>query len=728
MEGLVRGACTLAFAVVLFFAALAGAAGAQDVSCSQNGSDQGFSQTVKESGDKDAEKKSLSKGKKKHSKNAGSSKKKDSKKVQAQTNNVFQLGQVEVFGNEAQSRNTTVDRIYSNQMLLLDADNVATAANLAPGVTLSFGGQRNEENIYIRGFGPQEVPIFLDGVPIYDPYFGYPPLAEFATYGISEMVISKGFTSVLYGPNTMGGAVNLITMKPQKEFEANGGSGYGSGNTYHGYMNFGTNQGLWYFEGGGSYENQDYFPLSGAFTPTTMTGPGGVLGYQGDGDRINSAFDDWQGHFKLGFTPNDTDEYAISFMRLQEQKDAPPYVGTDPNDMSHWWQWPSWEFQDLHFNSTTGVYDKTYVKTTAFYDTYDNELQSFTNDDYNVIKSPPGYSFDSFYNDYTYGASVETGTKLLSYNDIKFAFHFKDDVHNEWETTPATATTRDEDRTYSFGAEDTIDFTRKLYSIVGISYDELQTVEAPGFPLLSTNAWNPQIGLFYKLSDTATIHASVEDKSRLPTLMERYSYSLKPGLPNPYLKPERATNYEVGYKDLLLGKLSLEATAFYDNVHDFILDVPTTTPAPGGGVYYMNQNVGHIDFSGVELGVNGELFPHLKGGMNYTYLQYVNVDNSLLITDLPHNKVFAYLQYFMPVKGWSLLGSVEYDTDRYSDSGYAPAVATAYTLVNFKEIYEIYPGVTLEAGIDNLLDENWELTEGYPLAGRTFFVQMLFKY
>ena len=668
--------------------------------------------------------------------------------TEARKNKVFQLGEVEVFGNALEDKNTTVDRIFSEEMLLLDANNVATALNLEPGVTLTMTGQRNEEEIYMRGFNIRDIPIFLDGVPIYDTYFGYPPLAEFTTYGLSEMVVSKGFTSVLYGPNTMGGAINLVTMKPQKEFEVNGGSGYGSGNSYHGFANFGSNQGKWYFEGGGSYENQDYFNLPDSFGATKLPGSSPVA-YQEPGRRINSGFDDWIAHGKIGLTPNATDEYALSFMRLEETKGSPPYAGTDPHNSASFWIWPDWDFQDVHFNSKTSICNDSYVKTTAFYDTYDNSINSYNNVNYNTIIPTKGSIFQSSYGDYSYGASMEAGTKLIPYNSIKAAFHFKDDVHTEWETIGFPSPygkERDEDRIYSLGLEDTIDFTKRMYAIAGVSYDWMSTLEVETthepVPLTSYNSWNPQLGLFYKLTDTGTIHASVEDKSRLPTLQERYSYSLKGGEPNPFLRPEKATNYEVGYKDLLFGKLNVEATAFYDNVHDYIISVSTNdiyTISPLQ-YYTQNQNVGHVDLSGIELGCKGEILPNLKGGMNYTYLQYINVENPTLITGLPHNKVFAYLQYFMPVKGWSMLGSVEYDTDRYSDASYAPAVATAYTLVNFKTIYKFpeqcFSGlgapfplhVQLEAGINNIFDQLWELSEGYPEAGRTFFVQMRFNY
>ena len=94
-------------------------------------------------------------------------------------------------------------------------------------------------------------------------------------------------------------------------------------------------------------------------------------------------------------------------------------------------------------------------------------------------------------------------------------------------------------------------------------------------------------------------------------------------MPNPDLKPEYATNYEFGYKDVLFKKITVEANAFYSDVSDYILLVNTTIPDPyyPGKVYQQNQNVGNVNFYGVELAVSGQILTCLKGGMNYTHLQ-----------------------------------------------------------------------------------------------------------
>ena len=259
------------------------------------------------------------------------------------------------------------------------------------------------------GLDIKHVPIFQDGIPIYVPYDGYPDLGRFTTFDLSKVVVSKGFTSVLYGPNTMGGAINMISRRPADKFEADGGAGYASGDTYHVYGNFGTNQGKWYAQGGASYVNSEYFDLSDNFEPTAT---------QDKGRRDNSYYRDRKFNVKLGFTPNETDEYAISYINQHGQKGVPPYTGDDPSYMVRYWQWPYWDKESFYFNSFTVIGDKAYVKSRIYYDEFNNSLYSYDDDHYNTITKK--YAFKSWYDDHTVGGSIEGGMEFgfLEYFEI----------------------------------------------------------------------------------------------------------------------------------------------------------------------------------------------------------------------------------------------------------------------------------------------------------------------
>ncbi|MCE5335848.1 MAG: TonB-dependent receptor, partial [Desulfobacteraceae bacterium] len=384
-------------------------------------------------------------------------------------------------------------------------------------------------------------------------------------------------------------------------------------------------------------------------------------------------------------------------------------------------------------NSNTAILDKSYVKTRLYYDVFENSLYSFDDANYKTISKK--YAFRSWYDDYTYGGSIEGGTQLLARNFIKASFHYIDDVHREHnEGYPIQ---HFEDLVYSIGLEDTVDITDKLYSIMGFSYDRLETVEAQNlisgtknltnFNTGVSDAFNPQGGLFYKLTETGTVHATFAEKSRLPSMKDKYSYKLGKAIPNPGLQPEESLNYEVGYKDLIFKNITFEANFFYSDVSDFILQKTVPDPSNPKKTVYQNQNIGNVNQYGVELGVSGQILQSLRGGFNYTYIKYENQSSADKLTNIPNHKVFGYLHYFTPVQGLSVLGSVEYNGDRYSSST-GVRVADEFALVNTKAIYEFYKGFTIEAGINNILDENYELDEGYPLEGRNYFMNLRYKF
>jgi iron complex outermembrane receptor protein len=83
----------------------------------------------------------------------------------------FQLGTVDVRDNR-DAVSGDEQRLGASEMRLRNADTVADAVRQLPGATLSRNS-RNEEMIYLRGFDPRQVPVFVDGVPLYVPYDGY---------------------------------------------------------------------------------------------------------------------------------------------------------------------------------------------------------------------------------------------------------------------------------------------------------------------------------------------------------------------------------------------------------------------------------------------------------------------------------------------------------------------------------------------------------------------------
>lgn len=108
----------------------------------------------------------------------------------------FSLGEVEVIGQRAGSINTTID---ARQIRLFAKNDVSRTLNLLPGVNLSAVGPRNEAMVYVRGFDLRQVPLLIDGIPVYIPYDGYVDLARFTTFDLSAIHVSKGYPPCCMG-------------------------------------------------------------------------------------------------------------------------------------------------------------------------------------------------------------------------------------------------------------------------------------------------------------------------------------------------------------------------------------------------------------------------------------------------------------------------------------------------------------------------------------------------
>lgn len=635
---------------------------------------------------------------------------------------VFTLGEIEVSSLAEEQTPPATEQVTSESMREFDRNTVGRAADLLPGVTLSTTGGRNEQTLTVRGFDIKHVPLFLDGIPIYVPYDGYPDLGRFTTFDLSTLVISKGFASVLYGPNTMGGAINMVSRRPEKQLEGDAGIGINSGDTYSTYVNAGTNRGNWYLQAGGSYVSSDYYPLSDDFNAVASE----------DGDhRDNSSFRDEKASFKVGFTPNKDDEYAFSYINQHGDKGTPPYTGTDPNTQVRYWQWPYWDKQSYYLTTNTDFSGNGYVKTRAYYDIFQNSLWSYDDATYSTISKK--YAFRSWYDDYTNGASVEVGTPLIPNNLLKLAMHYKLDVHREHNEGNPIQKFRDQ--MFSVGMEDTITITKTLSAVAGLGYDTIKTLNAQDlnsdgslsdFPMESTSGVNPQFGLFYQLAEKSTAHASIAHKSRLPTIKDRYSYKLGQGIPNPDLDPERSLNYEIGYENKQWQNLQWESTVFYNDVSDYIQAVRVPDPADATATKLQNQNIGEVDLAGFELAVKSALSDALEIGCSYTYTYADNKSGSSELINIPEHKLAPYLRYFYAQRLISQLDAELY-SDRYSNAE-GTRVADGFAVVTAKIGYDFHNGLLVETGIRNVMDEDYELEEGYPEPGRVFFANLRYTF
>lgn len=649
----------------------------------------------------------------------------------------FTLGQVNVL-------NTPIDESPFEQSMTSEtisqrnAETLGDALDSISGVSMGLiGGGRNETSVTIRGQDARRVGLFIDGVPVYVPYDGYVDYDRFLTSDIAEIDVAKGYSSVAYGANTLGGVINVITKRPTKalEGEIKAGMVFDSDTALSRKVtsiNIGTRQDHIYAQLDGVYSDQSHFRLSDDFTPLSN-------GVQQNGDRLRSASTDHKINVKTGYIADDGSEVAIGYSNQKGEKEVSPstasYVGQPANQTrKDRWTWPYWNKETLYMTGQKN-FNNSYLKAMGYYDKSQNSLDY----DYTHISNGPFPNGSSRYDDYSYGGRLEYGVELNSHF-VTASANYKKDVHRGYQideiSNAEPMSEKYKDHTTSFGLEDIYTLSSQWQLLAGIGYDRKEGDSAydtssgiTPISLGSQSAYSPEAAVIYSLDGTSKIRASIARKTYLPSMKDRYSRRLGFAEPNPDLDAEKATHYELSYQKQL-GAFSGKIAGFYTRVSDAIQsividDKGTVTTADDVS---QNQNIGKIDHRGIELDLDYKNDRFTAGG-NYTYISVKNrTDESVKRTDVPRHELFAYAKTDLGY-GFALYGDMKFSKGTYD----SPATATyvelpTYTTFDLKAIYKATDNITAEAGIKNATDKLVIYDTGYPQAGREFFANLSYKF
>lgn len=639
----------------------------------------------------------------------------------------FELGKIEVTSEKDISANQTTQSIDAQTIKDTESKNAVQALTELPGVFIDQNGAKGQEDVRIRGFKKSRVPVYVDGIPVYVPYNRETDLSRFTTYDLSEIEVSKGYVSPMYGANTMGGAINLVTKKPTKEFEGEVGAGVFSGNGQEEYLTMGTNQGKYYGLISVSNYERDYFKLSHDYT---------AAGNENGGKRENSDSQDKKINIKVGYTPNDTDEYAFNYIAQRGEKGQPyfadaatPFYPSNKNPYTRNWRWPDWDKTSYYFITKTDMGSITTLKTRWYRDEFYNKME-----DYSSITTPLAKPTTSEYDDYALGGNVELDFKLAEAQLLKLSVSQKQDHHKNIDSTKPGLDTKTEGTTTSYGLEYSLKVTDNLTWVTGASYDENKINKAeyvtPGNKIAEYNkydsdALNPETALYYKLGDMTTLYGSIAKKSNMPSLNDRYSTKFSTYLPNPDLKAERSMNYEVGLEQKINGSQILNVAFFLSQADDYIASVTV-------GSLQQSQNIGKEEHKGFEVSLDSYWDEYLTSSLSYTYIDADIKDTAsglAYVTDIPKHSIVGRLKY-SPIATIDIIPQVRYESERYmrGESIYSQYQSPDFFLMDLKVAYRPVKALELAIGVKNMFDKNYYYSYGYPQEGRSYYANARYTF
>lgn len=221
------------------------------------------------------------------------------------------------------------------------------------------------------------------------------------------------------------------------------------------------------------------------------------------------------------------------------------------------------------------------------------------------------------------------------------------------------------------------------------------------------------------------LYATIAEKTRLPTLKDRYSQRLGSYIENPALKPEQARNYEVGYQGQPWPGARAEAALFYNDVEDKIQSVNLNGAASCSTTNKCRmQNVGEARIQGVELGLKTPVGSVWEIGGNATWMDLKNVsDSSVKLTGIPETKVVVHALW-RPVGNLDIVAFGEHDGSRWTNN---TTKIGSFTTLNLKAAWRPMNMLSVEVGVNNVTDKNYELDYGFPAAGRMWFANLSYR-
>jgi len=575
---------------------------------------------------------------------------------------------------------STVTILGETQIEKTKALDLSQAIRYAPGVTVTFG-DKSTYTLKLRGVDSRRIVLLVDGVPVYEPYYSTFDLKTVSADGIDSLKLTKGPSSVLYGPNTLGGIVNVITQRPRGKPKLSLHASYGEHNTSNIGLQSSAQLNRWAFAGNLLYQDSDGF-----FFPGESNGK--------RQKRNNTDYQRFNFNGKVYFYPSSTTEILFNAgIHLSDYSMPPEIDAVKPR----YWRFKKWNRYSLNAGGFSALGENSTVRYRAYYVQHDNTLDMFRDQELTQRR------FESTHDNSVYGIFGLADLYISQMNQLKFSADYKrdkariqDDVGEPWNEYNQSS--------FSLGVEDHFFFSEKWVLVAGMSLDYLDK-----FTGENTSRINPLVGIKYSPISQLGLHLSFSKKSRFPSMRSMYSSSSG----NPDLLSETGNLWEFGFT---YNKHVLLTGAFFLSRFKDMIDSVRLAQFDFQRIYF---NIGKARINGMELQFQ-KVFQRAALTLNYTFLDHWNKsDNQPLTVLSKHNLNFDFTVY--PVEKFrigllGLLASSSYWLDfNTNETLDIPSYFNLDAVLAYR-----WNQLELFVKITNIFD-NFIYTElGFPWRGRYF--------
>lgn len=522
-------------------------------------------------------------------------------------------------------------------------------------------------SLSLRGIGgapTTSLLVLIDGHPQYMGLMGHPIADAYQSMWTERVEVVRGPASVLYGSNAMGGVINLITRKPQKDGTQTsihvGGGSYGT------FLSEITNQ-----------------VRKGKFSTTVSASYN-----HSDGHRPNMGFEQYGGYAKL--------QYSLStHWNAYADCNATHFNASNPGPVSA-------PLTDNDSRITRGMasvsLQNNYRQTSGNLGFFYNWGRHKINDGYHTGESPQSMLFNS--KDRMMGISWYQNISFFEGNRTTFGADYQHFGGESWykvistgEKQPQTDKKEDEFAGY-------IDISQEIGACVSLNAGlRVDHHSHAGTELV------PQGGIALHLPRNTELKLMASKGFRNPTIREMYMFPPQ----NPDLKPERLMNYELSFaKRKQSGKPDYGINLYYIK-GDNIITAVQTEGRP------RNMNSGRIRNWGAEMYAGFPIGRSWQINANYSRLHMKHP-----VTAAPEHKLYTGLLFAK--RNWRVSGGMQYIKGLYTSvilNGQGSETKENFVLLSLNADYRLSKYISLYLKGENLLAQQYETLAGYPMPKAT---------
>lgn len=221
----------------------------------------------------------------------------------------------------------------------------------------------------------------------------------------------------------------------------------------------------------------------------------------------------------------------------------------------------------------------------------------------------------------------------------------------------------------------------------------------------------------YRVAPGTQLRASVATAFRAPDTTDRFGFG-----GNPDLDPETSRNVEVGARFGFSGTQSLNIALFQNEIDDLILFVDPdgfTGVIPGA-----NQNIEEARIRGVEIGYALSANPWTLN-IEAIVQDPRNIDTGRQLARRAKRSLTAGVRH---ERGPLLIGLDGLATSARPDSDFSEVINPGYGIVNFLTQYRLARDWIGRARVENVLDKEYTLADGFNTQGRAVFAEIEYRY